>query len=293
MKTIAIAAARIRVCEVRWTFGSCAAASSDRVHRSASTRRGRNWPTSSTISALEDEEGRAQRRQEGAAAGPLQHPHRHLLHPQPLPHRQLQRLDLGEVRRVVLAEQRHHPPVGRPHPARRVGEALPRRQRQEEAEDAGADPPRDRRPVVVALRLRRAALAVARPDHQVGPPRRHLLQQPRHLRRRVLAVGVEVGAAVVALAQRVEVAGLQRRPQPLVEGQRGDERARLARPRARSRRSSRRRPRARRRPGRCLAHVPDHLRDRVLLVPGRDEDQRSHPPILPCRPASVCVSKRS
>ena len=47
----------------------------------------------------------------------------------------------------------------------------------------------------------------------------------------MLAVGVEVGAAVVALAQRLQVAGLQRRAEPLVEGQGGDQDAGGARPR--------------------------------------------------------------
>ena len=91
----------------------------------------------------------------------------------------------------------------------------------------------------------------------------------------MLAVGVEVGAAVVALAQRVEVAGLQGRAEPLVEGQRGDQRAGLARPRG---------GRVGRAvvddeqvgPGHVLADVADHLGDRGLLVPGRNEDESSH-----------------
>ena len=33
--------------------------------------------------------------------------------------------------------------------------------------------------------------------------------------------------------------------------------------------------------GHALAHVRDHRGDRVLLVPGRNEDQRPHQPILP------------
>ena len=221
----------IRVCEVRWTGRSLRPRRRRRAHRSASALARLELADQQHDEALEDEEGRAQRGQEGAAAGPLQHPHRHLLDPQPLAHRQLQRLDLGEVGRVVLAEQAHHPAVGGAHAAGRVGEALARRQGQEEAEDAGADPPREGRLVVVALGLRCVRVAVARADHQVGAVGFDLLQQARDLGGRVLAVGVEVGAEVVALAQRVEVAGLQRRAEPLVEGQGGDEDARLARPR--------------------------------------------------------------
>ena len=108
----------------------------------------------------------------------------------------------------------------------------------------------------------------------------------------MLPVGVEVGAEVIALAQRVEVAGLQRRSQALVEGQRGDGGARLAGPRgglvgravvddehvgA----------------GQALAHVGDHGGDRVGLVPGGDEDQRPHAAILPRGAAVHCVSKPS
>ena len=254
--------------------------SGERAHRSASACRGRNWPTSSTIIPLK------MKKAERSGVRKELPPARSSIRTgtsstrSPCAHRELQRLDLGEVGRVVLAEQRHHPPVRRPHAARRVGEALPRRQGEEEAEDAGPDPPRERRLVVVASSGLAppppAAVAVARADHQVGAVGVDLLQQPRHLGRRVLAVGVEVRAEVVALAQRVEVAGLQRRPEALVEGQRGDQRAGLARPR---------RGRVGRAvvddehvgPGQALAHVGDHLRDRGLLVPGRDEDQRPHP----------------
>ena len=242
MKKIAITAATIRVCEVRWTWVVSPAASGQGPHRSASACRGRNWPTSRTTTPLKMKKAERTRGEEGAAAGPLQHPHRHLLDPQPLAHRQLQRLDLGEVGRVVLAEQRHHPAVGRPHAAGRVGEALPRRQGEEEAEDAGPDPPREGRPVVVAW----PTTAPDRGSASRSPGRRgrlHLGEQARHLLGRVLAVGVEVGAGVVALAQRVEVAGLQRRAEALVEGQGGDQGAGLARPRARWRRWSRRRRR--------------------------------------------------
>ena len=165
MKARASTAAMIRVCEVRWTLGSVAASASA-AHRSASTCARPELPDHQHDQPLEDEEGRAQRGQEGGPAGALQHPHRHLLDPQALAHGELQRLDLGEVGRVALAEQRHHPPVRRPHAAGRVGEALPRRQGEEEAEDAGADPPRERRLVVVALGF--AGFAVARADHQVG-----------------------------------------------------------------------------------------------------------------------------
>jgi hypothetical protein len=60
---------------------------------------------------------------------------------------------------------------------------------------------------------------VAGADHQVGAVGGHLGEQAGDLLGRVLAVGVEVGAGVVAVTQRVEVAGLQRRPEALVEGQ--------------------------------------------------------------------------
>ena len=53
----------------------------------------------------------------------------------PCAHRPLQRLDLGEVGRVAVAEQRHHPAVGGAHAAGRVGEALPGGEAEEEAED--------------------------------------------------------------------------------------------------------------------------------------------------------------
>ena len=113
-----------------------------------------------------------------------------------------------------------------------------------------------------------------------------LVQQPRDLDRRMLAVGVEVGAAVVALAQGVEVAGLQRRPQALVEGQGGDEDAALA---------GARRGRVGRAvvddedvgAGDVLAHVGDDGGQRGLLVPGGDEDESPHAPILPCGPPAA------
>ena len=129
--------------------------------------------------------------------------------------------------------------------------------------------------LVVVAAGDRVGVTVARADHQVGVVGFDLGQQPRHLGRGVLAVGVEVGAEVVALAQRVEVAGLQRRAEALVERKRGDEDAALARPR-------------RGRVGRAvvddedvgarqvLAHVGDHPGKRGLLIPGRDEDESPH-----------------
>src|ERR1700760_4335401 len=105
--------------------------------------------------SLEDEEGRAHRGQERAAAGPLEHPHRYLLDPQALAPRQLQGLDLGEVGRVVLAEELHHPAVGGAHAAGGVGEALAGRQGEHEAEDVDPDTPRPGRPVVLPLDPRR------------------------------------------------------------------------------------------------------------------------------------------
>ena len=286
MKRIASAAAMIRVCAVRLTWSACAARivsalivpSPPRARRS-SLRLGvarLELADQDHDQALEDEEGRAQRGEERGAAGPLEHPHRHLLDPQSLAHRQLQRLDLGEVGRVVLAEELHHPAVGGAHAAGRVGEALAGRQGEEDAEDVDPDPPGPGRAVVLALGLgagqRLGLLRVARADHQVGAVGFDLGQEARHLGGRVLAVGVEVGAAVVALAQRPEVAGLQRRAEPLVEGHRRDQDAGGARPLGG-------------RVGRAVvddedvgrgqvgADVGDHRVDRGLLVPGRDEDE--------------------
>jgi hypothetical protein len=265
MKRIASAAAMTRVRAVRLTWSACAA-----------------WlelADEEDDDALEDEEGRAQRGQERAAAGPLQHPHRHLLDPQPLAHRQLQRLDLGEVGRVVLAEQRHHAAVGGAHAAGRVGEALAGRQGEEQAEDVDADLAGEGRLVVLALELgarqRLGLLRITGADHEVGAVGLHLGKDPRDLGGRMLAVGVQVGTEVVALAQRVEVAGLQRRAEALVEGQRRDQHAGRLGPR-------------RGRVGRPVvddedvgagqvgADVGDHGVDRRLLVPGRDEDESPH-----------------
>ena len=282
MKTIAIPAAMIRDCGVRWTGF---AADGPGSHRSPYPGLfGPELTDGEDDQALEDEEGGAQRREEGATPRPGQHPHRELLDPQPLADRELQRLDLREVRRVALPEQRHHPPVGGSHAAGRVGESLSGRGAEEEAEDVRADPPGDRRTVVLAARRR--GIAVAGADHQVGPVFGDLLEQPHHLDRRVLAVGVEVGAEVIAVAQGVQVAGLKRRPESLVEGQRCDDRPGLAGELG----------------GGVLGAVVDHEdvgvgeaavdpgddgRDRALLVQRRDEDERSHQPILPRREIPV------
>jgi len=143
-------------------------------------------------------------------------------------------------------------------------------------------------PLVVSVKRWRVA-RVRKKRKTLVPIRREkvgldLRQQARHLCRRVLAVGVEVGAAVVALAQGIEVARLQRRAEPLVEGEGGDEDAALARPR-------------RRRVGRAvvddedvgpwevLADVGDDRGDRGLLVPGRDEDKSSHTADSPTWPS--------
>jgi hypothetical protein len=140
---------------------------------------------------------------------------------------------------------------------------------------------RKKRKTLIPIRREKVARVVTRPDHQVGAVGDDLVEQADDLLRWVLAVGVEVGAGVVAVAERVEVAGLQRRPQALVEGQRGDHRARLARPLGGGVAGAvvddehvgl----------GQRLPHPGDHRGDRGLLVPGGDEDERPHGSILPC-----------
>ncbi len=105
-----------------------------------------------------------------------------------------------------------------------------------------------------------------------------------------------MGTEVVALAPRMQVAGLQGGAEPLVEGQRRDQgtgRARLC-----SRLISRAVVDHKHVCcGHVLAHVGDHGGDGALLVPGWDEDQCPHSPRFShaarSAPGGVCVSNCS
>jgi hypothetical protein len=87
----------------------------------------------------------------------------------------------------------------------------PMSQENQGAEEGHADPPRQGG--LVALDAEKA-----RAEHEIGLPGRHRRQQLRDEGRIVLAVAVHLHQKIVAMAQGVLVAGLDRHPVAHVEG---------------------------------------------------------------------------
>jgi hypothetical protein len=137
--------------------------------------------------------------------------------------------------------------------------------------------------VVKVSRLRKRTLderfcgggVVARAEREVALVRPDRVEQTRQFGGGMLAVGIQVRAEVVVVSLRVEVAGVQRGPQPLIEGVHGHEGSSAAgalggavgRTVVDDQHVN---------AGQALAHVEDDVAYGLLFVPSRNEYECSH-----------------
>ena len=146
----------------------------------------------------------------------LAHVHGHLEQPQLRVRDAHQRLDLGGFADIGVGEQLERAVVDGVEAAGAVGDRLPEPQSHQQAQQRGAHDALGRRPVALAVAAGLRQEAGAHGD--VAGVGAHQREHAGELGRRVLAVGVEAAAVVVAVVGRMPVALGDAVAQPAVRG---------------------------------------------------------------------------